>query len=145
MTNIRNFNFNKLDLKISNNEYWDFYLGVDETPLCLNNGLTSGDCFVVWYDFNNPSIYPNSATTASTIFSLVTWSGATNTGYTFNTIGLTGIDNGLVPYVKDPTDPTNQNLINTLTGSTLAIASADTRLIMTLISGSSDEYIYPTE
>ena len=105
--------------------------------MCLNNGLTSGDCFVVWYDFNNPSIYPNSATTASTIFSLVTWSGATNTGYTFNTIGLTGIDNGLVPYVKDPTDPTNQNLINTLTGSTLAI--------MTLISGSTDEYIYPTE
>ena len=91
MGNIKNFNFNKLDVKLSNSDYWDFFLASDETPLIPCHGLTSGDCFVVWYDFNNPNIYPDSATTASTIYSLVSWDGAINTGYTFSTIGLTGI------------------------------------------------------
>ena len=30
------------------------------------------------------------------ISSLVYWTGATNTGYTFNTFGLTGLDNGII-------------------------------------------------
>lgn len=100
MGNIKNFNFNKLDLRLSNSDYWDFFLASDDSTLQPVGPVSSGDCLVVWYDFNNESIYPNSATTASTIYSLVTWNGATNTGYTFNTIGLTGIDNGLVTFEK---------------------------------------------
>ena len=145
MGNIRNFNFNKLDLKLSNSDYWDFYLASDDRGLSPSSGLTSGDCFVVWYDFNNPSIYPNSATTASTIYSLVNWTGATNTGYTFSTIGLTGIDNGLVTFEKDVLDLSNQNLVEALTGSTLIIPSGDTRLVMNLVTGTTDQYVYPTE
>jgi hypothetical protein len=57
-----------------------------------------GDSFVVWYDFNNSNTYFNNL--SSDIYSLITWTGATNTGYTMDTIGLTGIDNGLVPYNK---------------------------------------------
>ena len=145
MGNIRNFNFNKFDLKLSNSDYWDLFLAPDGSPIPPSTGLMSGSCFVVWYDFNNPSIYPDSATTASTIFSLVTWTGATNTGYTFNTIGLTGIDNGLVPYIKDPFDSSNQNLVQALTGSSLILASGDTRLIMTLVTGTTGQYVYPTQ
>jgi hypothetical protein len=145
MGNIRNFNFNKLDLKLSNSDYWDFYLAADDRGLSPSSGLTSGDCFVVWYDFNNVSIYPNSATTASTIYSLVNWTGATNTGYTFSTIGLTGIDNGLVTFEKNALDPSNEALVEALTGSTLMIPSGDTRLVMNLVTGTTDQYVYPTE
>ena len=53
MGNIKNFNFNKLDFKLSNSDYWDMYLATDETPYIPCNGLASGSCFVVWYDFNN--------------------------------------------------------------------------------------------
>jgi hypothetical protein len=143
MGNIRNFNFNKLDLKLSNSDYWDFYLAADDSALEASTGLPSGECFVVWYDFNNPSIFPNSATTASTIYSLVSWNGATNTGYTLSTLGLTGIDNGLVTFEKDPLDPTNLALLSALTGTTLVIPSGDTRLVMNKVTGTTENYVYP--
>ena len=145
MGNIRNFNFNKLDLKLSNSDYWDFYLAADDSALEASNGLSAGDCFVVWYDFNNPSIFPNSATTASTIYSLVSWNGATNTGYTLSTLGLTGIDNGLVTFEKDPLDPTNLALLSALTGTTLVIPSGDTRLVMNKVTGTTGNYVYPVD
>ena len=145
MGNIKNFNFNKLKLRLSNSDYWDFFLAADDSPLQPSGPVLSGECLVVWYDFNNVSIYPNSATTASTIYSLVTWNKAVNTGYTFSSFGLTGIDNGFITFEKDPLDPTNQNLVNALTGTTLVIPSGDTRLMMHLVTGTTGSYIYPTE
>ena len=145
MGNIKNFNFNKLDLKLSNSDYWDFFLATDETDGLPCSGVTSGDCFVVWYDFNNPSIYINSGTSATTIYSLVSWNGATNTGYTFSTIGLTGIDNGLITFNKTSGDTTNQALLSALTGTTLIIPSGDTRLVMNRITGTTGNFIYPID
>ena len=143
MGNIKNFNFNKLDLKLSNSDFWDFYLATDDGPTLSCSGVTSGDCFVVWYDFNNTSIYASSATSATTIYSLVTWDGATNTGYTMNTIGLTGIDNGLVTFNKTSGDTSNNALLSALTGTTLVISSGDTRLVMNRVTGTTGNYIYP--
>ena len=145
MGNIKNFNFNKLDLKLSNSDYWDFFLATDEGPTQQCSGLTSGDCFVVWYDFNNPGIYSSSATSATTIYSLVFWTGATNTGYTMDTIGITGIDNGLILFDKLSGDTINQALLSALTGSTLVIASGDTRLVMNRITGTTGNFIYPID
>ena len=92
MGNINNFNFKNLHLNLSNSDYWDMFLSSDgaASPICT--GVTSGDSFVVWYDFDNSNIYSTGTTSATSIYSLVTWTGATNTGYTMNTIGLTGID-----------------------------------------------------
>ncbi len=145
--NIKNYNFNRLDLRLSNSDYWDFYLAADGGTFGPDSctGLTVGDCSVVWYDFNNLDIFPNSATTATTIFSLITWDGAVNTGYTMNTIGLTGIDNGLITFDKTSGDTTNQALLSALTGSTLVIPSGDTRLQLTRVTGTTGEYIYPME
>lgn len=145
MGNIKNFNFNKLGLKLSNHDYWDFYLATDEySSNGSSSGVTSGDCFVVWYDFNLPQTFENSATTASTIYSLVSWDGAVNTGYTFPSFGLTGIDNGHITFEKDPLDPTNQNLVDALTGSSLVIPSGNTKLALTKVTGTTGDYIYPT-
>ena len=145
MGNIKNFNFNKLDFKLSNSDYWDFYLATDNGPVTPCNGLESGSCFVVWYDFNNPSIYASSATSATTIYSLVSWDGATNTGYTMDTIGLTGIDNGLVTFDKTTGDTSNTALLSALTGTTLIIPSGETRLVLTRVTGTTGNYIYPID
>lgn len=143
MGNIKNFNFNKLDLKLSNSDYWDFYLATDEGPISDCVGLTSGTCFVVWYDFNDSEIYPTGTTSATSIYSLVTWDDAVNTGYTMNTIGLTGIDNGLITFDTISGDTTNQVLLSALTGTTLIIPSGETRLLMTRVTGTTGNYIYP--
>ncbi len=145
MGNINNQTYKSLDFKLSNNGYWDMYLAADSLSTGNDvNPILTGDCFVVWYDFDKPATF-NSAATQSTIYSLVEWSGATNSGYTLNTIGLTGIDNGLIKFVKDDLDPTNQNLVNAITGSVLTIQSGDTRLILHAVTGFSSDYIYPME
>jgi hypothetical protein len=142
MGNIKNFNFNKLDLKLSNSDYWDFYLATDEYNDCGGGGA-SGCEPVVWYDFNNIQTYEHSAITATSIVSLVSWSEAINTGYTFDTIGLTGIDNGLIIFEKTTGDTSNQALLSAITNSTLVIPSGDTRLHMTRVTGTTGDYIYP--
>jgi len=142
MGNIKNFNFNKLDLKLSNSDYWDFYLNSDEDNNCGTPNSESCDS-VVWFDFNNLSTYANSAYTSTTIYSLSTWTEAVNTGYTFNTIGLTGIDNGLITFEKTTGDTTNQALLSAITASTLTIPSGDSRFFMTRVTGTTGDYIYP--
>lgn len=139
MGNIKNYNFNKLDLKLSNSDYWDFFLGNDEgEPDC--SPLAFGTCQVVWYDFNNPLIYGN---TTEDIYSLVYWDKAVNTGYTLNTIGLTGIDNGRITFEKG-LDPTNPELLDALTGSTLIIPQNDLRLNLHRVTGTTGNFSYET-
>ncbi len=144
MANILNYNFNKLDLRLSNSDYWDFFLANDDTSGTNCDLLTSGSCFVVWYDFNNSNTFINN--NPETIYSLVSWSGATNTGYTLNTIGLTGIDNGLINFDKVSGDTSNLALLSALTGTTLVIPSGDTRLILNAVTGTTSgltyDYIY---
>lgn len=142
--NILNFNAKKLELRLSDSEYYDFYLGKDESCSAQNTGLVA-DCLVVHYDFNDADIYSTGSTSADTIYSLTSWTGATNTGYTLNTIGLTGIDNGLITYDKSSGDTTNQALLSALTGSTLVIVSGDTRLILNRVTGMTGNYVYPME
>ncbi|TXG84547.1 MAG: hypothetical protein E6R13_02935 [Spirochaetes bacterium] len=139
MGNIKNYNFNKLDLRLSNDEYWDFFLGNDEgEPDC--SSLEAGTCQVVWYDFNQSAIYGSST---DSIYSLVTWDQAVNTGYTLNTIGLTGIDNGRIVFEKG-TDPTNPELLEALTGSTLIIPPNDMRLNLNRVTGTTGNFSYET-
>jgi len=145
MGNILNFNFNKLDLKLSNSDYWDFFLVSDEYNTCGYTPQFSGDCFVVWYDFNNPATFANSQMSATSIYSLVSWSKAVNTGYTLDAFGITGIDNGFLTFNKESGDTKNEALLSVLTGSTLIIPSGETRLRLNRVTGTTGNYIYPIE
>jgi hypothetical protein len=140
MGNIKNYDSRRLDIKLSNSDYWDFYLANDYTTLGPSD---YNHCLIINFNFNNPSIFTSGSPT--TISSLAVWTGATNTGYTLNTIGLTGIDNGLVTFVKDPLDPTNQAMLSALTASTLYIPSGDSRLHLNKVSGMTGNYIYPVD
>ena len=145
MGNIKNFNFNKLDLKLSNNDYWDMFLSADGGPSLPCSGATIGDCNVVFFDFNNPSIYSTGTTSADTIYSLVHWTGATNTGHTIDTVGFTGIDNGFITFDKISGDTTNSALLNALTGSSLSIPSDDYRMMLTRVTGTTGNFEYPID
>jgi hypothetical protein len=134
-----NFTNKKLDLKLTNSEYYDYYLVNPE--IILNGSLA---CFAVYYDFNNSETFNNS-NSIDRIYSLNTWSGATNTGHTFDTFGLTGLDNGTLVYNKDSGDTKNLKLVNILTGSTLTIPSGDNRLILNRVTGSTQQFIYPID
>jgi hypothetical protein len=142
--NILNFNTKKLELRLSDSEYYDFYLGKDERCRAQVDGLVA-DCLAVHYDFDNSNTFGVSAVTQDTIYSLTTWSGATNTGYVLDTIGLTGIDNGFITFNKLSGDTGNTALLSALTGSTLVIPSGDTRLTLNRVTGMTGNYVYPME
>jgi hypothetical protein len=86
MGNIKNYNFNSLKFQLSDSQYWDFFL-VDDDLSGSDDIITSGDCFVVWYDFNNENIFPSNEYSATTINSLV---APLDTNISFTTSG-TGI------------------------------------------------------
>lgn len=141
MGNIKNFNFNKLDIRLSNSEFWDFYLANDDSSIFVSGNT----CLIAHFDFNDLNIYHNNDVSATTISSLATWTGGTNTGYTFSTIGLTGIDNGLVVFEKDNADYSNLALLSALTGTSLIIPSGDTRLHLNKVTGTTENFIYPID
>jgi hypothetical protein len=146
MGNIKNYNFNGLKINLSNSDYWDFFLSMDgNSPNCLP---LEEVCSVVWYDFNRADIYENINVTKS-IYSLVSWDEATNTGHSLSTFGLTGIDNGRILFDKpEPTiDKSNPELLMALTGSTLFIPPNENRLNLHAVSGTTnteDPFIYET-
>jgi hypothetical protein len=146
MSNLNNFNFNKLDLRLSNADYWDFFIANDDVFNVRGcSGATIGESNVIYYDFGNPAIYSSGALSADTIFSLTHWTGATNSGYTLNTVGLTGIDNGFITFNKQVGDTTNQTLLTALTGSSLTIPPQDFRMMMTRVTGMTGNNIYPMD
>jgi hypothetical protein len=141
MGNLKNYNFNKMDMYLSNFQYYDYYLTLDELSIPPH----SDDCFVVNYDFNDINIYSTGSTSASTIHSLETWVGAINSGYTFTTFGLTGLDNGYVSFDKTTGDTANTALLSALTGTTVVITSGDTRLTLNHVTGMTGNYEYPID
>jgi hypothetical protein len=158
MGNIKNYYFNKIDARVSNSDYWDFYLASDDSNPTIFDGIISGDCLVAHYDFNEDIFstsnvpyapqYANqygSGFVDDKIYSLTTWNEAINLGVTATTWGLTGIDNGQLTFDKLSIDTTNTALTQTLTGSTLLIESGETRLILTQVTGSTGDFIYPLE
>ena len=126
MSNIKNYYFNNLDIKLTNSDYWDLFLCYDErlydgsTLYC--NSIISGSTLISQFDFNN-----SNCISGNTIYSLNCWSDykLPLSGLTLCDIGLTGIDNGFT-----------QNL----TGETLDISSGDCRLFLTRVSGKTYNY-----
>lgn len=135
-----NFVNKKLDLKLSNSEYYDYYLVAPDIVV----GSASTACYAVWFDFNNPQTF-NNTPSINTIYSLVTWTGSTNSGYTFDTFGLTGLDNGKLVYNQYSGDSKNVELVNILTGTTLTIPQNDYRLTLNRVTGSTQQFVYPIE
>jgi hypothetical protein len=137
MSNIYQHNFHNCKLRLSNSDYWDHFISYDCKGSGLNHdAILSGDCLNIDIDINEDLSY-----SGNTLYSLKSWTGSTiqGSGVTLNDIGLTGIDNGFINYTCSA-DTTGSTFINTYTGSTLFLSSADTRFFMTQITGCNYSY-----
>jgi len=134
---------NRFDIRLSDNDYFDFYLSDNGLEVHSDN-TTIGTCSVVLFDFNNNDTFTNYPN-IDTIQSLYQWDKAINDGYSFDTLGLTGLDNGLLLYDKDYNDPKNVGLVDKILDSTLDIDSNNKSLILNRVSGSTKQFIYPID
>lgn len=145
MGNIKNFNFNKLDLRLSNSDYWDFFINSDEYNDCDISSDYSCDP-AVNFDFSNINTFENfKFGHPEKIISLNHWNGSKNKGVSLDTFGLTGVDNGSVIFNKFSGDTFNEGLLNALTGSTLILDEGDFKMRMTTVTGTTEEFVYPLE
>ena len=115
------------------NEYWDFNLIADKLgdyipyatnckDACSYDIVTDG--LVAWFDTNRTG----TTLDGSSLTSLIQWSGVNITpltGFTLDDWGLTGVDNGRT---------------DCLSGKTLIITSADTRLVLYPVTGYTISY-----
>jgi len=146
MGNIQNYTLSKLDFKLSNSDYWDFYLNTDtiqdsdyhETNLIASFDFSSYGGFGV--DFIEPDFLEGDFNMVKVgIISDVEWEDAFSTDFSATTFGLTGMDNGLIPYDG------NTDLLTVLTGTTLVHTSTNTKLVLNQVSGATGGYVYPSE
>ena len=149
MGNIKNYTFNKLDFKLSNHEYWDFYLNND----AIKNTDNYGTNLIASFDFSNyggfgidfiePDFLEGDFNmTPTDIVSDSVWSGAFSTNFSASTFGLTGLDNGFIVYNETDDDDGHTALLSALTGTTLVHTSGDTKLVLNQVSGATGGYIY---
>jgi len=137
MSNIKNNNFNKLDLRVSKSEYWDLLISKEKDPsISLDGSTFYNDTLIANIELNE-----NECVDGNTLRSISTWGDAINTGVELDNIGFTGIDNGYILF--DNNTITSDEFHNLVTGSSLNIASGDTRLFLTQISGNTGNYVYP--
>ena len=55
---MNNYGRKSIDLRLTNSEYYDFYLtNAVSLYRCCDSTPTSGECFVVWYDFSNTETF----------------------------------------------------------------------------------------
>lgn len=128
--NIKNKHSRILDSKLYNGNYYDFMLYKGESFVPSLAYLES----LLLADFTNLT------NCGSTIYSDVTWSGATNNDVEMNDIGLTGVDNGFIWF--DKTTISNEEFLEIFLHSQYNIESGDTRLFMTQVSGNTQLFDY---
>lgn len=158
MTNIKNYNFTGIDFKLSNSEYYDFYLNTDALKFEVDSVIGDFDSLDYdnydWYtdsinaDFSlitsfNFNYYYNPES-INQITSVVQWGGSLSDDFSATTYGLTGLDNGAI-YYSGTSNPINNEILNLLTGSTLIHSSNDTLLTLNKVTGYTGNIIYPIE
>lgn len=114
MSNIKNYNFNKLDFKLSNSEYYDFFLNNDADP---TNEPISGNT-IASFDFSSYTAF------TPTIISDYEWSDVIASNFSATTFGLTGLDNGYIEYDEASDFSGHTLLLSALTSTTLIHTSS---------------------
>ena len=136
MANINNNKQTILNLKLKNDEYWDFMLSKDLlNPISFKeielNGLSSH------IDFSNPDCVLENGN----IESLRIWENAVNGGVKLENIGFTGIDNGFIKYRKDRIS--NKDFLNIFLNTIYEIPSEQKNLFLVPVSSNTLAYQIP--
>lgn len=136
MANINNNKRTILDLKLKNDEYWDFMLSKDLlNPVSLKDIELEG--LASFIDFKDSHCILDDGK----IQSLSTWKGAINEGVILKNIGITGVDNGFITYKKDRIS--NEEFLNLYLNTRYEIPSNNKALFLTPIASNTLEYHIP--
>lgn len=128
--NIKKNNVRSLNLRLWNDEYYDFMLYRGETY----GGAESTSCLVAGFD-------PDRIGKDGEWKSHYVWGEAVNSGLELRNIGYTGIDNGTILF--DKSRITNADFLKIFTGSTLEIEGKE--MVLRPVSGNTMRYDYPYE
>lgn len=127
--NIKINNVRSLDVKLCNDQYYDFMLYKGEAY--GSDNLSS----MTIADFSTLNIIDGK------LYSTVNWRGAYNGGVVMEDIGFIGTDNGLIRFERGAMS--NDEILNIITASTYVIESGDTRLFLSPIGDCTGSHTYP--
>ena len=135
MSNFSLNNIRRLVFHIDERDYWDMHL--NEARTCRSS---SDACTASYIDFSDSETFINGpyGVKSSDAYS---YEGACNKGLQLDNIGLTGMDNGLIPFRYD--SYTNEEFYELYTKSSYTIPSGDTSLHLHAVSGGTLQYEYP--
>ena len=134
MSNIFNNSRNLFDIILNKSNYWDFNISLNYNG---EIGKNADDCLINFIDTANPDcIWFNDLMSIKDY----KWEGCVNNGVELNSIGYTGVDNGIIQFEKDSTS--NKEFLKLYTKSRLNISSNDFRLKLQKIDGNNNLYDY---
>lgn len=119
---------------IDETDYWDMHLNSHGS---CGDVLSESCASVVIDTTNDVCLSGNELTSLEDYF----YSEACSHGLKLENIGYTGVDNGLISYIKDRI--TNREFYQIYTHSTYEIESGDTRLHLHAVTGNTQLYDYP--
>lgn len=131
LQNIKNNHTRRLDSKLYFGHYYDFMLYKGEV---VKQTLEELSGYTI-ADFSRFNIIDG------ILYSLTSWSGATNNGVEMEDIGLTGPDNGFISFERDKIS--NEDFLKILTESKYDIEEGDTRFFLTPVTGNTQNFDYP--
>ena len=137
MSNILQHNRKIFDLQLNKSDYWDFHLCVDNVGSSFNE---SNNCKSAEIDFNN-----SDCVWFEEIHSKpdVVWENAKSTNISLNSIGFTGVDNGLIKYEKDQI--TNKEFLDIFLDSHYNIQEDNKSLTLYKVNGNNQIYDYTND
>lgn len=134
MSNIFNNSRSLFDMILNKSNYWDFNISLNYNG---EIGKNADDCLINFIDTANPDcIWFNDLMSIKDY----KWEGCVNNGVELNSIGYTGVDNGIIRFEKDSTS--NKEFLKLYTKSRLNISSNDFRLKLQKIDGNNNLYDY---
>jgi hypothetical protein len=134
LNNVRRFNF-----FLNEEDYYDMHLNEDDQGAYSFSGIElDNDCLVSYIDTDNDLCVSGNSLVSDSSY---TYSNACSYGVDLQNIGLTGVDNGLIPFRRDLV--TNEEFFNIYTNSRFTIDSDDLRLHLYAVSGATNQYDYP--
>ena len=140
MGNIFNHNRLPFNFRLDRSEYWDFFLsqpsyGSDGT----GDGLADG-CLISYIDTTDPDcVWFDSLYSKADYF----WDKAVNNGLSLKNIGYTGVDNGLINYLKDRIS--NEEFLKLFNDSEFKIEKNDLRLLLNKVYGNNQIFSYSND
>lgn len=140
MGNILNHNRLPFDFRLNKSEYWDFYLSQPSYGTTDSSEGLSDKCLISYIDTTDPEcMWAESLYSKPKYF----WNEAVNKGVILKNIGYTGVDNGLIHYLKDRIS--NEEFIKLFKKSEFKIKENDLRLLLNKVYGNNQIFNFDND